>query len=109
MTKQEFAVEIIAKGSFIDDRCEDKNFLVETAVIRLNGVALNEWIFSKALNDRSCYNNDKLMKYELKQEEKLKIFNHKIINALGITANFDNVTIRHSVSEFFTVVCISEI
>lgn len=41
---KEFAVQVIAKGSFADQPSEGgKTYLVETATVRLNHVALGEW------------------------------------------------------------------
>ena len=51
----EFALQIIAKGGFIDTGQPDKAYAVEATIIRLNHIALNEWLSSEMFNSRNCY------------------------------------------------------
>lgn len=56
--KDEFAVQVLSRGSFIDDKAVDDSFLVKTITFRLNPVALNEWLSSETLNHRGCYETE---------------------------------------------------
>ena len=88
-------------GSF-----KDQGYEIATTVIRLNLVAMNEWIFSSLLNDRLCYETiEEWEVYMAETEEKRKDWENKVLEKLGITkAENCGLSITQSVSEIFTVV-----
>ena len=109
--KDKFAIEIISKGSFIDDdpSFKGKGYVVETFVIRLNHVSLNEWILSKVREDQDSYETTE--KWEAHCEERKArraALEKRITEELDIDPNRGSVSITQSVSEIFTVVHIYE-
>ena len=108
---KEFAIQVTAKGAFVDNGVGNgKSYVVETIALRLNHVALNEWIFSSFLNCRDCYETEQEWQtYKSEKEAKRKAFNEKIIKDLGIDTDEGSVCITQAQSEVFTVVHIWEI
>lgn len=107
----EFAIQVIAEGSYVDNGCGDgKSFLIETTIVRMNHIALNAWILSCMWNCRECYNTDEEWEsYKAKKADERKAVETNIISALGIKANVNkgSICITQSQSEVFTVVHIS--
>lgn len=117
MTKFEgndFVVQVIAKGAFIDNGTGNgKSYMIEATTIRLNHIALNDWILSECFNTRDCYEDGQegLAQWgEHKAEcaERRKVWKAQILEALEIESTKGSVSITQSQSEVFTVVCISE-
>ena len=109
--KNEFAVQVVAKGSFLDSDpgYGGKVYEVETATIRLNHVAMNEWIFTQVTNDRECYDTDEEWKQYLDEKKKrAEEFDRKIADALGFDTSVASVRVSQVVSEVFGVAYISE-
>ena len=99
-----FAIEIMAKGSFID-AVASSTFMVEAYTIRLNHIALNEWILSEMMNTRDCYDTEEeweehKAEYKTRRADWIK----KIRDALGIDPEATGVSITQAQSEIFTVV-----
>lgn len=99
--EKEFNVSVVTNGTF-----EDQGYEIATTVIRLNPVAMNEWIFSSLLNDRPCYETmEEWEAYKAETEEKRKNWESKVLEKLGISKAEDcGLSITQSVSEVFTVV-----
>lgn len=115
---EKFAVEVIARGAYIDQPYggEDECFIINTITIRLNHVALNEWILSQMLNVRECYEagekgdrewEEHKAEYKRRGEE----WKAKVLAALDIKAEpeQESITITQALSEVFTIVRIREI
>lgn len=110
--KNAFALSVVCSGSFLDNAAsfEGDIFSVETAVVRLNGVAMNEWIFSAALNPRSCYNTDQEWQdYLAVQAERKKNFNEKLAVAVGFDVRKEGISVAQAVSEVFVVTQICKV
>lgn len=99
--KEHFGFNVISKGSF-----EDQGYEIVTITIRLNPVAMNEWIFSSRLNDRMCYENPEDWEaYKAETEAKRAVWESKILEMLKIEKTEDcGLSITRNVSEIFTVV-----
>ena len=98
---ENFDVEIVTEGQFVDQGC-----LVKTIVIRLNGVAMNEFILPDILNCRECYETEnEWQDYKAKKTKKREDWENKILQKFGFVKNDKNsVCIAENVSEIFTVV-----
>lgn len=113
----EFALQVIAKGAFVDNGTYvDSSYLVEATTIRLNHVALNAWILSKCLNTRDCYEDGakgdaEWEAHKAEYEERRKVWKAQVLEALGLEVDPDKegVCITQSQSEVFTVVHIRKI
>lgn len=109
----EFAIEVISTGATIDEIQDYKGtarYLIRTAVIRLNHVALDAWNWSGIRRDLNWdYDGDKEAydAYCAEQEEKRKAVEKKIADLLDFPP--DSTVITKNMSEIFTVVKISEI
>lgn len=98
---EKFDVEIVTEGQFVD-----QGYLVKTIVIRLNSVAMNEFILSDILNCRECYETEnEWQEYKAKKTKKREEWENKILQKFGFVKNDKNsVCIAENVSEIFTVV-----
>lgn len=108
--KDEFAVQIICTGSFLDDDpgYRGKVYQVETATVRLNHVALNEWSDTHISNCRECYETDQEWKdYLALKEARKRAFEEKVASAVGFHAT-KGISVAQVVSEVFTVAYIHE-
>jgi len=109
MMSKDFAVEVIAKGSYEDRPFEDGTvYTVEATTIHLNHAALNEWILSETSNSRDCYETDqKWEEHKAEYARRREGFYGDIIEALGLgmRGDFDgSISITRAQSEVFTVV-----
>ena len=111
MWKNEFAIQLMAKGSFLDsDSVNGHLYLVEAFTIRLNHIALNAWIMSEMMNSRDCYSTAKEWEaHKAEYKAKRKSVHEQILSALGIEPNAVGISIKQIQSEVFAVVHISEI
>lgn len=108
--ENEFSLQVVSKGSFVDYPGGGYSYLVDTTVIRLNHIAVNDWILSENLNCRECYEtDDEWEAHKAQKAAQRKAFNAKITDALGINTNNGSVCITQSQSDVFTVVYIREI
>ena len=98
---KEFNISVVSKGTFVDQGCE-----ITAITIRLNPVAMNEWIFSSLLNDRMCYEKQEEWEaYKAEKETARAAWESKIYELLGIEkAEGCGLSITRNVSEIFTVV-----
>lgn len=112
MNNDKFEVKLIAKGSFVDS--EPGNlFLVETYTIRLNHIALNDWLLSECHNCRECYIDGEVgdaqwKAYQAERAELRKMWTDQIIAAIAINVGEGSICITQALSEVFTVVHITE-
>lgn len=106
----EFAIQVISKGSFVDNAGGGSSFLVEETTVRMNHVALNAWILSEMMNCRECYDtNEEWEAHKTEYAERRKAVEAHITNTLEIDSDKGSVSITQSQSEVFTVVHIREI
>jgi len=116
MTGKEFDFDILARGSFIDDLREpnypEALYKLETTTIRLNHIALNEYICDcHTYNCRECYVDGEVgdKQWEQRQADvkaNYEAWQNKIITMLGIVLNKEkeSAVITQAHSEIFTVV-----
>lgn len=111
--KNEFAVQVIARGAFLDNDpgYGGKVYQVETATIRLNHIALNEWLCNQANRCREDFDTDKeWAAYMDRQRNITNELNRKIAAAAGFPPIPDNanVNVQQVISEVFAVAYIHE-
>ena len=98
----DFAVEVIASGGFDDEVEPGKIYRVDTKTLRLNHIAMNEYIMAQVMNDRTTYETDKEWRdYLADKEKKRENFIRKVASAAGFPD--DGVSVAQVVSEIFTV------
>lgn len=105
-TQNEFSFEIATEGQFVD-----QGYLVKTIVIRLNSVAMNEFILSDILNCRECYGTEnEWQDYKAKKMKKREDWDNKILRKFGFEKNDKNsFCIAENISEIFTVVLMEQL
>ena len=115
-------IQIIAKGSVVDtqqgwnderSQAVDESFLVETTAIRLNHVALNEWLDSTT---SACYPPaDYGLSWEEynarndKRKTRREALEKRIRDDLGIDITQGSFAVNQIVAEFFAVVTMRKI
>lgn len=109
MKDNNFDLEVICQGAYVDDE-----WLVETQILRLNHIALNEWTLSEICNSRGCYPDGKdgdneWAQHQAEYTEKRRNATQRIISRLNFTGHEGNVIITHNMAEIFTAVRISKI
>ena len=107
-----FGIQLLSKGSFFDtDSDTDRpSYLVEVYTVKLNHIALNEWLLSECLNSRDCYDtSEEWGKHKAEFRAKREVWNRKFLAALGISPEARGVSITQAFAEVFTVVHIREI
>lgn len=108
---KEFAVQVIAKGSFVDQPSEGgKTYLVETATVRLNHVALGEWNISSV--DREWFGTEEEHQHcKAEKRALLQEFREKLGAAVGFAPGpgKENISVEQVVSEVFAVCWIHEV
>ena len=108
---KEFAVQVIAKGSFVDQPSEGgKTYLVETATVRLNHVALGEWNISSV--DREWFGTEEEWEHcKAEKRALLQEFREKLGAAVGFAPGpgKENINVEQVVSEVFAVCWIHEV
>ena len=105
---KDFEVKVISEGWFVDTAVgPGASFLVEVYVIRLNHVALNDYILSGTMNCRDCYDTDEEWEeHKVEYEARRNEFNKRVVDALYLNPDRvgGSVKITQSQSEIFTVV-----
>lgn len=108
---KEFAVQVIAKGAFVDQPSEGgKTYLVETATVRLNHVALGEWNISSV--DREWFGTEEEWEHcKAEKRALLQEFREKLGAAVGFAPGpgKENISVEQVVSEVFAVCWIHEV
>ena len=109
--KDGFEIQLLAKGSFIDSATgNNRVYLVEALTIRLNYVALHDWILSETMNCRECYDtNEERESCKAEYETRRETWKARVVSALGIDPEAKGVNIAQVVSEVFAVVHIKEL
>lgn len=110
-----FAIQVIASGSFVDQPVYGggRTYLVETATIRLNHVALNAWN-DTIVHDyyRECFDTDGEFEAYVNEKKRLLLeFERNIAQAVGFTPDPDKekINVTQVVSEVFAVAWIHEV
>ena len=108
---EEFALQVIAKGSYIDcDTGSGKTYLIEAYTLRLNHVALNAWLLSISFNSRDCYaSNEEWIAHKVIYQRRHDAVIKQIVAALKIDLSVGSVQVTQALSEVFTAVYIKEI
>ena len=108
--KEEFGVEIIARGAFVDTGVEPgRAYCVEIYTLRLNHVAVNEYIFTTLMNNKDCYSkHEEWLEYLDDRRAKLEEWKNRIINMVKCDVSKGGISITQAQSEVFTLVHIWE-
>lgn len=110
---KEFAVQVIAKGSFVDKPSEGgKTYLVETATVRVNHVALREWYKSISFVDREWFGTEEEWEHcKAERRALLQEFREKLGAVVGFAPGpgKENINVEQVVSEVFAVCWIHEV
>ncbi len=108
-----FAIQVIASGSFVDQPVHDSStYLVETAMVRLNREVLHAWTNIKWVDDRESFETDKEFEaYVNGKKHLLQKFEQNIAQAVGFTPDPDKekINVTQVVSEVFAVAWIHEV
>lgn len=114
-TSKDFAIEIIAEGSFVDapDDIAPYTYHVETKTFRLNRVAMCEWDRSMitAEEPKGSEEFEKIVEWYTYLDEKNELranFENKIRHALGYD-DWDSFAVTQVLDEIFTTVAMKEI
>lgn len=105
-----FAAQLISSGSFVDadPSFNGKVFLVETATVRLNPTALNEWVDAQVHNCRECYDTEEeWQEYKKLKKERQEALDRKVAAVAGFDAE-DGISVTQVISEVFAVAYIHE-
>jgi hypothetical protein len=110
MKENIFDFDVMARGSFIDNVTGGDTFKIEMITIRLNYIALNEWLDNSSFGPPECYNTDAEWEQHKAEIEQARIAWEKaIIDRLGIyeEQGKTSVTITQSplITEVFVVFC----
>lgn len=110
----EFALQVITKGSFVDNSIGAGSFLVEVTTVRLNPVALKAWILSDMMDERDCFEDGpkgdaQWEAHKAKYAKRRRAWEAQMVESLGIDPSAGSVSITQAQSEIFTVVYIREI
>ena len=109
---KEFAVQVIAKGAFVDQPSEgSKPYLVETATVRLNHVALGEWQQAFVIGCNDCKNREQWERYKKAKLGLRKAFKEKLARAVGFDPDMEKeeFNVEQVVSEVFAVCWLHEV
>lgn len=109
----EFSVQLVAKGAFVDEAAGERPYLIETYTLRLNHVALNDWILSECFNTRDCYEDGaagdaQWAAHKAERTKRRETWRNQILEALEIDPCTGGITITQCQSEVFSVVHIRE-
>jgi hypothetical protein len=114
-TCKDFAIEIIAEGSFNDapDDIAPHTYRTETKTFRLNRVAMHEWDRSVIIAEepKGSEEFEKIVEWYTYLDEKKELranFENKIRHALGYD-DWDSFVIMQVLRNIFTVVAVKEI
>ena len=109
--KESFEIEVMARGQVLDNDPGNNGavFAIETATMRINHIAMNEYISASMWNTRDCYDSEEeWAEYKQKKEEKKEDFKRKIAEKLGYDGK-EELTVTQNVSEIFTAVRITKV
>jgi hypothetical protein len=118
MKNNEFDFDVIARGSFLDHDTgsldssgRQKVYSIEAITIRLNHIALNDWLLSEILNVRECYvagpeGDRKWEEHKAEYKARRDAWKKAVVNKLGLDTDAGSVCITQALSEVFTVVYI---
>lgn len=110
MDKDTFDLQVLARGSYIDNATGDGDaYLVEAITVRLNHVALNAWGLSAVMNCRECYKSGEAgdaqwQEYLARQKARREAWEMEVMAALGIDPDAGSVKTTQALSEVFVVV-----
>lgn len=105
----EFAVEVLSRGSFVDASYPEKVYQVETMTLRLNWVAMNEYNIYPVM-DREDFDTDVEYSDYLTElaKERLK-WRENLIQAIGLDESQGTIYITKVISEIFAVCQMTEL
>lgn len=110
-----FALQVIARGSFIDDAPDyETPFMIEAITVRLNHAALNGWLLSEMSNTRGCYEDGpegdaQFKAHKAEWADRRTTWSAQLLDLLDIDPASSGVTIARAQTEVFTVVYIHKV
>jgi hypothetical protein len=107
MKENIFDFEVLARGSFIDSATGGDSFRIEVITLRLNHIALGEYLTSEYDNSPEHYNTqEEYEQHKVKKEHARISWKKRIIDMLGLyeVVDYTGATIAEVQSEVFTVV-----
>lgn len=106
----EFAVEILSRGSFVDATYPDKVYQVETMTLRVNWVAMNDFLVFSATMDREDFAADaEYSEYLTQQAEARLKWRENLVQAIGLDKSRGTIYITKVISEIFAVCQMTEL
>lgn len=106
----EFAVEVLSRGSFVDTTFPDKVYQVETMTLRLNWVAMNDFSVFSSLADREDFCTDaEYSEHVTKQSAERLKWRNNLIQAIGLDESQGTIYISKVISEIFAVCQMTEL
>ena len=106
----EFAVEVLSRGSFIDTSFPEKVYRVETMTLRLNWVAMNDFLVFSDTMDREDFAADaEYSEYLTQQAEARLKWRKNLVQAIGLDESRGTIYITKVISEIFAVCQMTEL
>ena len=108
-----FAVQMIAAGSFVDQPVYDQaTYLVETATVRVNRIAMNMWLETIIHDKRESFENAEEWSDYISRKTKARIsFKKQLAQVVGFACEDAGreLSVKRIVSEVFTVAWIHKL
>lgn len=106
--REEFGVQAIASGNFIDQPVEDgRIYIVKTAIVRLNPTALNAWYKAQVKDwEMEDLDTDEEIQAYIGEKKRLMMeFEGEIAKAVGFRPDLsiERINVNQIVSEVFGV------
>lgn len=104
----EFAVEVLSRGSFIDTSFPEKVYRVETMTLRLNWVAMNEYNIYPVMDREDFDTDEEWNEYEVKRMDAQQEWRENLLRAIGLDG-CDCVYVRQVITEIFALCRMTEL
>lgn len=108
-----FAVQVIASGSFVDQPVYDQaTYLVETATVRVNRIAMNMWLETIIHDNRDSFKDaEEWSDYISRKTEARISFKKQLAQVVGFACEDAGreLSVKRIVSEVFTVAWIHKL
>ena len=105
----EFAVEVLSRGSFVDATYPDKVYQVETMTLRVNWVAMNEYNTHPVMDREDFDTDDEWAEFEERRIDTQKEWRKKLLRAMGLEDGKGVIYVMQVVSEIFAVCRMTEL
>ncbi|MGN1367940.1 MAG: hypothetical protein ACI4WX_03655 [Aristaeellaceae bacterium] len=106
----EFAVEVLSRGSFVDATYPDKVYQVEAMTLRVNWVAMNDFNVFSVIMDREDFSTDaEYGEYNTKLAQARLEWRENLIHAIGLDESQGTIYVMKVISEIFAVCQMTEL